>query len=522
MTVLREYLWIAVLGGILGFAYGFLIGANDVANAFASSVSSKSITLKQAVIIASIFEFSGAYFLGAAVTGTIRSKIIDLNLYVDDPPLLMFGMFSALFSANVMLYLATAFGYPVSTTHDIVGSIMGFSIAARGFDSVEWPVATKIFLSWIISPVFAGSVAASIFAAVKYGVLRSQNTFQRAYWTFPIVLTGGIAINVFYVLFKAADNFKTFQEGLELYVILPVAFAAGGFVGLIWLFVVGPIAVRRVEAKRAIREAEAAKKASDGVEGPQSKYIDDEGDDIPAIEGQVFDVDGDEGEKAEIEIPDDKVPPPDSILGKMGAAFAAATYEQDLHGQAMEESGRTQQIWDGTEQFDADTENLFTYLQVFTACLNSFSHGANDVANTISPMSAIIEIYQTGEVKKNSEVEDWKLAFGGAAIVVGLLLYGYKVMRSIGYKLTMISPSRGFSAELGASLVVVTASFRGIPVSTTQCIVGAVFGVGLVSGCQNVQWFYLLKVMISWAGLFICASTLAAGIFSFGAFSPSA
>lgn len=476
-------------------------------------------------MIASVFEFSGAYFLGAAVTGTIRSKIVDLDLYVDDPPLLMFGMFSALFSANVMLYIATAFGYPVSTTHDIVGSIMGFSIAARGFDSVQWPVATKIFLSWIISPVFAGSVAAAIFAMVKYGVLRSQNTFQRAYWTFPIVLTGGIAINVFYVLYKAADNFKSFQEGLEIYVILPVAFAAGGFVGLIWLFIVGPIAVRRVEAKREIREAEATKSAKKGLEageeGPQSKYYDEDGQDIQASNGQVFDVDGDDEEKTEKDISDDQLPPPDSILGKMGAAFAAATYNQDLHGQAMQEN-RTQQIWDGTEQFDSDTENLFTYLQVFTACLNSFSHGANDVANTISPMSAIIEIYQTGVVDKDSKVEDWKLAFGGAAIVVGLLLYGYKVMKSIGYKLTMISPSRGFSAELGASLVVVTASFRGIPVSTTQCIVGAVFGVGLVSGCQNVQWFYLLKVMVSWAGLFICASTLAAGIFSFGAFSPSA
>ncbi len=181
------------------------------------------VSISVPVVIASIFEFSGAYFLGAAVTGTIRSKIIDLKLYEDDPPLLMFGMFTALFAANIMLYIATAFGYPVSTTHDIVGSIMGFSIAARGFSSVEWPVAIKIFLSWIISPVFAGSVAASLFAAVKYGVLRSQNTFRRAYWTFPIVLTGGIGINVFYVLFKAADNFKSFQEGLELYVILPIA-----------------------------------------------------------------------------------------------------------------------------------------------------------------------------------------------------------------------------------------------------------------------------------------------------------
>jgi solute carrier family 20 (sodium-dependent phosphate transporter) len=183
---------------------------------------------------------------------------------------------------------------------------------------------------------------------------------------------------------------------------------------------------------------------------------------------------------------------------------------------------RAAEIWRGAEEFDNDTENLFTYLQVFTACLNAFSHGANDVSNTIAPFSAVITIYQTGEVPSKTDVEKWKLAFGGAAIVIGLLLYGYKVMKTLGYKLTMMSPSRGFCAELGASLVVVTASFNAIPVSTTQCIVGAVFGVGLVGGTKDVQWFLLLKVMLSWVGLFFCATVLAAGIFAYGAFSPAA
>ena len=174
MSDLREFLWIAVLGGIAGFAYGFLIGANDVANAFASSVSSKSITLKQAVIIASVFEFSGAFFLGASVTGTIRSKIVSTSLYDDEPEVLMLGMFTSLFSAVLMLFLATHFGLPVSTTHDIVGCIMGFSIAAKGFDSIEWDVARKIFVSWIVSPVFSGGIAAVFFGTIKYLVLRAK------------------------------------------------------------------------------------------------------------------------------------------------------------------------------------------------------------------------------------------------------------------------------------------------------------------------------------------------------------
>jgi phosphate/sulfate permease len=192
MAALTQYLWIAVLGGLFGFMYGFLIGANDVANAFASSVSSKSITLKQAVMIASVCEFSGAFFLGASVTGTVRSKIFDVDLYADEPELLMWGMFTSLFSASVWLFIATYFGMPVSTTHDIVGCIMGFSIAAKGFSSISWGVAIKIFISWFASPLVAGSVSAIFFGSVKYFVMKAADPFKRAYYTFPIVLTIGI------------------------------------------------------------------------------------------------------------------------------------------------------------------------------------------------------------------------------------------------------------------------------------------------------------------------------------------
>ena len=189
---LTEYLWIAVLGGICGFAYGFLIGANDVANAFASSVSSKSITLRQAVMIASVCEFGGAVLLGASVTSTVRSKIFDVSLYEQEPEVLMFGMFTSLFSASVWLFIATYFGMPVSTTHDIVGCILGFTIAAKGFSSVKWDVVVKIIISWIVSPLSAGIIAATFFSCVKYLVMRAEKPFERAYYVFPVVLTIGI------------------------------------------------------------------------------------------------------------------------------------------------------------------------------------------------------------------------------------------------------------------------------------------------------------------------------------------
>jgi sodium-dependent phosphate transporter len=188
----------------------------------------------------------------------------------------------------------------------------------------------------------------------------------------------------------------------------------------------------------------------------------------------------------------------------------------------MDESARAKDIWANEEQFDERAEDLFTYIQVFTASLNSFAHGANDVANTIAPMSAILDIYMNGVASSKAEVPKWVLAYGGFAIVMGLLLYGYRVMKSLGYKLTMLSPSRGASAELGAALTSVTASFIGVPVSTTQCIVGAVTAVGLVGGRQAVDFFFLLKICLSWVFLFFIAAVFSAGVFSFSYYSPAA
>jgi solute carrier family 20 (sodium-dependent phosphate transporter) len=201
--------------------------------------------------------------------------------------------------------------------------------------------------------------------------------------------------------------------------------------------------------------------------------------------------------------------------------FADSTYNQDLHAQSMHENKRASDIWDAAEQFDPYAEHLFGYVQVFTACLNSFAHGANDVANAIAPMSAIIFIYQTGTLATKSPVQKWILAYGGVAIVLGLLTFGYRVMKSLGFKMTALSPSRGGSAELGASLFVVTASFLGIPVSSTQAICGAVTGVGMVGGLKNVQWLFFLRICAGWVGIFFCAILVNAGIFAMFAFSPS-
>jgi len=227
--------------------------------------------------------------------------------------------------------------------------------------------------------------------------------------------------------------------------------------------------------------------------------------------------------------------------------FAEATFRQNLEEQSFQESSTTEEIWRNSSQYDSDVEHLFTYVQVFTvsicstescssffvsflilsfsflvkASLSSFAHGANDIANAVAPLAAIIDIYQTGEMNPEAPVQKWILAYGGVALVLGLLLYGYQVMKTIGYKLTALSPTRGSSASLAAALFVVTASYIGIPVSTTQCIVGAVAGIGLVEGKKNVQWWQLVKVCISWVVVFFVACLISAMLFSLCAYSPS-
>jgi phosphate/sulfate permease len=390
MSDLREYLWIAVLGGICGFFYGFLIGANDVANAFASTVSSKSVTLKQAVLIASVCEFSGAFFLGASVTSTVRNKLFDPSIYENEPEVLMFGMFTSLLTASTMLFLATHFGLPVSTTHDIVGCILGFSIAAKGFGSIQWDVITKVILSWVASPLVSGFIAFLFFGATKMFILKSDNAYQRAYYAFPIVLFIGLGIDIFYVLTKAANNYENYMEHLHMYWVLPVSFGTGLVAGLLWIFVFGRCAKRKTDRLREERlRAQGTDEASVSEEVkeqafPQSKEI-DEDDANEEIDEEVDEDDleyDDEGHvfkvtksvpKNTIAVQDKDLEDPEAIESteeedeELEAApetygqnqstfmqksmhayrkFADNTFDQDLHTKSMHESPKAAAIWD--------------------------------------------------------------------------------------------------------------------------------------------------------------------------------
>lgn len=312
-----------------------------------------------------------------------------------------------------------------------------------------------------------------------------------------------IRVDAFYIVYKGASSFKL-EEKWKLQYVIPACFGVGAFFGLLWIFIFGPCAKRSVIARQALRDVAAAKVSSEKT-------------DVEA-NGEV----GNSDEVVAQAVATEEDKPVGETSRSVFQIIAENTFDQDLKTQSMDESARAKDIWANEEQFDERAEDLFTYIQVFTASLNSFAHGANDVANTIAPMSAILDIYMNGKASSKAEVPKWVLAYGGFAIVMGLLLYGYRVMKSLGYKLTMLSPSRGASAELGAALTSVTASFIGVPVSTTQCIVGAVTAVGLVGGRQAVDFFFLLKICLSWVFLFFVAAVFSAGVFSFSYYSPAA
>lgn len=198
MVAFPEYTYIAVLGVIFGFIFAFGIGANDVANAFGSSVSARSLKLWQAIILGSIFEFTGAILLGASVTGTIRGKIIKPEFYEDDPQVFMFGALCALMVGMIWLLIATYKEFPVSTTHDIVAAYLGFSIAAKGFQSIDWYTCGMIFVSWFAAPIFAGILASIFFKTLLEVVLKHENTFERALNVYPVVVFVALTANIFF------------------------------------------------------------------------------------------------------------------------------------------------------------------------------------------------------------------------------------------------------------------------------------------------------------------------------------
>ncbi len=392
----------------MGFEYGFLlaamaagmymawnIGANDVANSMATSVASKAITLRQAIFVAGILTTIGAVFVGAQVTDTVRKGIVDPVIFEGNPDAFVIGMFAALLSAGIWLQIATYFGMPVSTTHSIIGAIMGFGIIGGGFFSVDWSKMGMVVLSWLISPVAGGVIAFAVFTFIQKKIINTESPSSAVKQYAPYLVFCVFALISMALIYKGLKNLHL---NLPLWEALVISIGAG----------LAAMVVVKVLIKAL----------------PES--------------------------------------------------------HENLH-----------------EEF-ATMEGVFRHLQIITAAYVAFAHGSNDVANSVGPLVAIYSVVKSGVVTLKVEVPSWILLMGGVGIAVGIATWGYRVMETLGKKITEMTPSRGFSAEFAGATTVLVASKMGMPISTTHTLVGCVVGVGLARGMGALNLKIIGNIVKSW------------------------
>lgn len=581
------YLWIVILGGFASFYNSWGIGANDCANSFATSVGAKVLTLKQALVVAAIFEFLGAFLAGNHVTSAIRKKIVNFKVFKSNPGALMLGMVCSNIAAAIWLHVASYFRLPVSTTHSIVGAIIGFSLAYDGDDSIKWDVdggVGGIILSWIISPVLAAAFGFVFYISLKYLVFKSDNAVDRTLMLFPGLVLVVFAVNSYFIFYKGAPQLdldelpewevhtiawciaiamsaltaifyvpyareKLYGGTYEDFLFYKVSSAVYYVGSKIDYVLMGCIhAVQLVCHKMGLCEAPKTEGDEDEetrVESGTSGSSDDvqvtqtgstENDDLVrsssynAATGQGTQVSvagattTSTSTDAELVAPyvvqqPTAIPAIDPNLSDAEKIKILKKQTRDL--QMKQKNEKISKLHVNANVIDEDVEKLFSSLQVITACCSSFAHGANDVANSIAPLATAIAIHHTGEVSKKNEVPLWLLFMGGIGIVFGLATWGYKIIDRIGRELTKISASRGSVIELSAALTVLIASRAEMPVSTTHCQIGAVFGCGVGDGKNNLQWRLFRDIILSWLVTLPAAGFISAALFSFAIYSPS-
>ncbi len=396
MDILANYGTIIVLvAALFGFLMAIGIGANDVANAMGTSVGSKALTVKSAIIIAMIFEFAGAYLAGGEVTDTIRKGVIETSLFIDQPDVLVYGMMSSLLAAGAWLLLASYMGWPVSTTHSIIGAIIGFACVTVGTEAIDWSSVKGIVGSWIITPLISGIFAYVIFTSAQRLIFDTENPLMNAKRFVPVYMFITTMVIALVTIKKGLKHVGLHLSNTEA-----------------WLWSAGFSA-------------------------------------IVMLGGYLY------------------------IMRK----FSAKEEDHSFAG----------------------VESIFTVLMVITACAMAFAHGSNDVANAIGPLSAIVSTVENlGNIAAKSTIAWWILPLGGFGIVVGLATMGHKVMATVGTGITELTPSRGFAAQLATACTVVLASGTGLPISTTQTLVGAVLGVGFARGIAALNLGVVRNIVASW------------------------
>ncbi|KAL4447592.1 hypothetical protein ABPG75_004811 [Micractinium tetrahymenae] len=602
--VYAEITWIFVVAtiGVVFVAFG--IGANDVANSFGTSVGAGALTMKKALALASVCEFGGAVLMGAGVTDTIRGQIADVNAFVEKPDVLSYGLLCSMMASGTWLIMATCWEIPVSTTHSIVGAMVGMAMVASGPDAVNWSQRTSTFpflggvssiaLSWVFSPILTGLLSLCLFVALRSLVLRSPHAYRRAYYVLPVFVFLTFFMISMFVIQQGGNRFQWDHTPLGTAAWISACVGAGSTalaVAVQYLVIHKKVAadLKREEAAAAARALAAAALAEVELGNPNpGARLEGCADDLisdvlggcdplsfgfsaqhdpastdpdscsnlatmslgPCLSAGTGGLAAAAAGAAAAGAPGGAagsspragsgvLPAGRELGGPHDSSAVAGTAAQlrrfreshlwsvlsyganfDVH-EVVDTDERIGAIHYHSERFDWRAESVFKYLQVFTGMTNSFAHGSNDVANAVGPYAAIYFIWLHSSVEMSSTVPVWILVIGGAGIVLGLLTYGYKIMRILGVKMCRLSHSRGFVVEISAATVVFLGSRFSLPISTTHCLVGAVSGIGLLEGRRGFNWLLMLRFIAGWVATLVVTGLTSALFTAQGIYSPN-
>jgi PiT family inorganic phosphate transporter len=462
-----------ILALIVGFYMAWSIGANDVSNAMGTSVGSGALTLRQAVLIAAVLEFTGAYFFGSHVSETVQKDIISPQLFVNEPMTLVYGMISALVAAGVWLQIATYKGWPVSTTHSIIGAIVGFAATAKGIQAVSWGNVASIALSWIISPLIGGLISFTIFTILRKQIFYSSHPVRAAKKIAPILV---FALVTFLSLAMLIKGLKNISLNLSTMDSILLSLSIGGLSG----------GICHIFTRRIVSEEISQPEEELSLNPKMLKHL----------------------EKAQ------------THLQKARTLAVEAPLRADIKSSLNTVEDISENIFPSAAKHSDSThakyeaiEKIFARMQLLSASFMAFAHGANDVANAIGPLAATLQVLETGIVSSTAPIPSWILALGGFGIICGLATWGWRVIETIGKNITALTPSRGFSAEFGATITIVVSSAFGFPVSTTHTLVGCVFGVGLARGIGSLNVGTIRDIVVSWVITFPAGAAIAIAVF---------
>ncbi|KAF6814072.1 phosphate transporter [Colletotrichum sojae] len=568
MAVLSQYDWIIALISIAFCGSSFGNGANDVANSYATSVAARTLTMPQVGFLSMLTEFFGAVVLGSRVTGTIKNDIIDLDRFRQTPSTLILAMGCAEFASAFWLLFATKIGYPVSTTQTIVGALVGVGIAAQAQVSWSWKdgSVSQIAASWGVAPCIAAVFAACIFGSLKFAVLERENAFDKAMKAIPFYLAFTASILALFITVEApgAPSLEELGAGTACGIVFGVFFGA---LLLAYVFFIPYVHRRLVMEDTRIRLRHIFLGPLLYMENPPI-YLPAKGNEVvtdyyasvqvdaaeqPSATADVEKQAANKGEKlvgsdnSSTEGPNPNAAPLSLEDVERGKAVPSAPTTKKLNSKPEPEERflaptahlpihNPRRIWSFVKYFflqgvtrdcvghaseqlasvhgkakryDNRAEHLLTYAQVASAMMMSIAHGSNDVANAVGPWIAAYQVYMTGIISEEGESPIWILVCAGFLLGAGFWFMGHHIIKAMGNKLTHVTPSRGFSMELGAAITVLLASRLGLPVSTTQCLTGAVIGVALMNfDVGAVNWRQVAFIFSGWLITLPCAGLI--------------